>query len=114
RLAPASSLLLAGALNEPIVSAGIAAFLIGFGAYLTVDYVRATRVRPSRFDALLLGAGTVLTVSALLFRGLPIDPNAAVALPVLSVLPFAGATSSLVRGPPRILLALATGIRVIC
>ena len=112
-LAASTSLLLAGALNEPIVSAGIAAFLIGFGAYLTVDYVRATRVRPSRFDALLLGAGTVLTVSALLFRGLPIDANAAVALPVLSVLPFAGATRSLVRGPHRILLAIASGIPII-
>src|SRR5207245_1121258 len=112
-LAASTSLLLAGALNEPLVSAGIAAFLIGFGAYLTVDYVRGTRVRPSRFDVLLLGAGTVLTVSALLFRGLPIDANAAVALPVLSVLPFAGATRSLVRGPHRILLAIASGIPII-
>src|SRR3989441_9228035 len=75
-LAASISLLLAGALNQPLVSAGIAAFLIGFGAYLTVDYVRGTRVRLPRFDALLLGAATVLTVSALFLRGLPIDANA--------------------------------------
>ena len=112
-LAASTSLLLAGALNQPLVSAGIAAFLIGFGAYLTVDYLRSARARPPRFDALLLGGGTVLTVSTLLLRGLPIDPNAAVVLPVLGVLPFAGATRSLVRGPHRILLAIASAIPII-
>src|SRR3989449_1022574 len=67
-LAASTSLLLAGALNQPLVSAGIAAFLIGFGAYLSWDYVRGTRAPPPRFDALFLGTGTVLTVSALLLR----------------------------------------------
>src|SRR5439155_16977970 len=112
-LAASTSLLLAGALNQPLVSAGIAAFLIGFGAYLTVDYLRSARARPPRIDALLLGGGTVLTVSTLLLRGLPIDSNAAVAVPVLGVLPFAGATRSLVHGPHRILLAIASAIPII-
>ena len=112
-LAASTSLLLAGALNQPLVSAGIAAFLIGFGAYLSWDYVRGTRAPPPRFDALFLGTGTVLTVSALLLRGLPIDASTAVALPVLGVLPFAGATRGLVRGPHRILLAIASAIPII-
>src|SRR2546427_2271693 len=112
-LAASTSLILAGALNQPLVSAGIAGFLIGFGAFLTVDYVRGARVRPPRFDALLLVAGTILTVSALLLRGLPIDANTAVALPVVGALAFAGATRSLVRGPHRILLAIASAIPII-
>jgi len=112
-LAASTSLLLAGALNQPLVSAGIAAFLIGFGAYLSWDYVRGARALPPRFDALFLGTGTVLTVSALLLRGLPIDASTAVALPVLGVLPFARATRGLVRGPHRILLAIASAIPII-
>src|SRR5207245_4901398 len=109
-LAASTSLILAGALNQPLVSAGIAAFLIGFVALLTVDYVRGVRVRPPRFDALLLVAGTILTVSAPLLRGLPIDANTAVAFPVVGALPFAGATRSLLRGLHRILLAIASAI----
>jgi len=112
-LAASTSLLLAGALNQPLVSAGIAAFLIGFGVYLTVDYVRGARARPPRFDGLLLGAGTALAVSALLLRGLPIDADTAVALTVVGALPFAGATRGLVRGPQRILLAIASAIPII-
>src|SRR3989440_519211 len=112
-LAASTSLLLAGALNQRIVAARLAALRVGFGAYLTVDYLRSARARPPRFDALLLGGGTVLTVSTLLLRGSPIDPNAAVVLPVLGVLPFAGATRSLVRGPHRILLAIASATPII-
>jgi len=112
-LAASTSLLLAGALNQPLVSAGIAAFLIGFGAYLAVEHVRGAHGQPPRFDALLLGAGTVLALSALLLRGLPIDANTAVALPVVGALPFAVATRSLVRSPHRILLAIASAIPII-
>src|SRR5207247_4165569 len=61
-LAASTSLLLAGALNQPLVSAGIAAFLIGFGAYLSWDYVRAARAPPPRFDALFLATGPLHTV----------------------------------------------------
>ncbi len=111
-LAASASLLLAGALNQPLVSAGIAAFLIGFALYLTGDYVRGAGSQPPRFGGMLLGAGTVLTVSALLLRSLPIDPNTAVGLTVVGVLPFAGATRSLVRGPHRILLAIASAIPI--
>src|SRR3989475_710544 len=112
-LAASTSLLLAGALNQPLVSAGIAAFLIGFGAYLSWDYVRAARAPPPRFDALFLGTGTVLTVSALLLRGLPIDASTAVAPPVPRGLPFSRATRGLVRRPHRILLAISSAIPII-
>ena len=112
-LAASTSLLLAGALNQPLVSAGIAAFLIGLGAYLTVEYLRGAGGPPPRFDALLLGTGIVLTVSALLLRGFSIDANTAVALPIVGILPFAGATRTLVRGPHRILLAIACTIPII-
>jgi len=95
------------------VSAGIAAFLIGFALYLTGDYIRGAGAPPSRVDGVLLGAGTVLTVSSLFLRSLPIDADTAVGLTVLGVLPFAGATRSLVRGPHRILLAIASAIPII-
>src|SRR5437899_4356995 len=70
-LAASRGLIFAEDLDPALVGAGIAAFLIGFGAFLTVDSVRGARVRPPRFDALLLVAGTILTVSAPLLRGLP-------------------------------------------
>ncbi len=111
-LAASTSLLLAGALSQPLVSAGIAGFLIGFGVYLAAEYVRGGGARPALLDGLLLGAGTSLLVSALFLRSLQIDANIAVGLTVIAVPPFAGATRRLVRGPHRILLAIAGAIAV--
>ncbi len=112
-LAASTSLLLAGALNQPIVGGGIAAFLIGFSVFLTAQYVRGTGNRLPRSDGLLLGAGTTLILSALILRSLPIDTNTAVGLSIVGVLSFAAATRKLVRGPHRILLAVASAVPVI-
>ncbi|TLZ86350.1 MAG: hypothetical protein E6K01_09695, partial [Methanobacteriota archaeon] len=100
-LAASTSLLLAGVLNQPLVSGGIAAFLIGLSAYLAAEYVRSRSPRPPRFDGALLAAGSILARSALLLRGLPLDANAAVVLTLVGIIPFAGATRSLVGGPHR-------------
>src|SRR5438876_10393818 len=100
-LAASRCLLVAGALNQPLVSAGIAAFLIGLGPYLTVEYLRGAGGPPPRFDALPLGTGIVLTVSALLLRGFSIDANTAAALPIVGLLPVAAATRTLARAPHR-------------
>src|SRR2546427_164293 len=94
-LAASTSLLLAGVLNQPLVSGGIAAFLIGLSAYLAAEYVRSRSPRPPGFDGALLAAGSILALSALLPRGLPLDANAAVALTLAAIIPFAGATRSL-------------------
>jgi len=112
-LAASTSLLLAGVLNQPLVSGGIAAFLIGLSAYLAAEYVRSRSPRPPGFDGALLAAGSILALSALLPRGLPLDANAAVGLTLVGIIPFAGATRSLVGGPHRILLAIASAVPII-
>lgn len=112
-LAASTSLLLAGVLNQPLVSGGIAAFLIGLIAYLAAEDVRSRSPRPPRFDGALLSAGSVLALSAVLLRGLPVGSNAAVGLALVSTLPFAGATRNVVGGPHRILLALASSVAIV-
>jgi len=112
-LAASTSLLLAGALNQPFVSGGIAAFLIGLSACLAAGYIRSRSPRPPRFDGALLAAGSILVLSAVLLRGLPLDANAAVGLTLVGILPFAGATRNLVGGPHRILLAIASAVPII-
>ena len=112
-LAASTSLLLAGVLDQPLVSAGIAAFLIGLSAYLAAEYVRSRSPKPPRFDGALLAAGSILALSALLLRGLPLDASAAIGLTLVGILPFAGATRNLVGGPHRILLAIASAVPVI-
>ena len=112
-LAASTSLLLAGVLNQPLVSGGIAAFLVGLSAYLAAEYVRSRSPGPPRFDGALLAAGSILAISAVLLRGLPLDANAAVGLTLVGMLPFAGATRNLVWGPHRILLAIASAVPII-
>ena len=112
-LAAATSLLLAGMLNQPLVSAGIAAFLVALGAFLAAEYVRGGNPRPPRFDGALLSAGSILTLGAVLSRGLPLDANAAVGLTVVGIVPFAAATRRLVGGPHRILLAIAGAVPIV-
>jgi len=112
-LAASTSLLLAGVLNQPLVSGGIAAFLIGLSAYLAAEYVRSGSPRPPRFDGALLAAASILAFSAVLLHGQPIDANVAVGFTLVSIPPFAGATRNLVGGRHRILLAIASAVPII-
>ncbi|HLQ42785.1 MAG TPA: tetratricopeptide repeat protein, partial [Thermoplasmata archaeon] len=112
-LAASTSLLLAGVLNQPFVSVGIAAFLIGLSLYLAAEYVRSESPGPPRFGGALLAAGSILAFSAVLLHGQPIDANVAVGLTLVSIPPFAGATRNLVGGRHRILLAIASAVPII-
>jgi hypothetical protein len=109
-LAAGASLLLAGSLGQRLVSGGLGAFLIGFGAYLTTQQLRGGGTRPSILDGLLLAVGAVVgIVVPLLHRILP-SSTLAVGLAVAGAIPLSWATRRLLRGPQRILLALASSI----
>src|SRR5437879_13686239 len=68
---------------------------------------------PPWCDGALVAARSILVLSAVLLRGLPLDANAAVGLTLVGILPFAGATRNLVGGPHRILLAIASAVPII-
>src|SRR5437879_12678561 len=68
---------------------------------------------PPWCDGALVAARSILVLSAVLLRGLPLDASAAIGLTLVGILPFAGATRNLVGGPHRILLAIASAVPVI-
>ncbi len=112
-LAAGASLLLAGALGQRLVSAGIAAFLVGVIAYITAGYVRSRGPQPGGLEGVLLGAGVLLGLAVLPPRGIASGTTAAVAVAAAAAVPFAAATRRLLEGPQRILLAITAGIPVV-
>jgi len=110
-LAGAAGLLLAGIMGQGFVSAGIAIFLAGLGAYVSIELLRRAIPRPSRFDGILLvvGIGLGLTAPAL-HRATTVGATAFVLGAALS---FAWITRRLLRAPHRILLAIGSAIPLI-
>ena len=109
-LAAAAGLLLAGALAQPLVSAGIALVLIVIAAYQSLPFLRRTTARPSRLDAILLAAGILCGLSAAIFRTSSV--TAVTALAVAAAIPFAWVTRELLRSPHRAWLAIAAAIPI--
>ncbi|MGI0148614.1 MAG: tetratricopeptide repeat protein [Thermoplasmata archaeon] len=110
-LATAAGLLLAGAMAQGLVSGGIAIFLAGLGAYLSIELLRGAIPRPSRSDGILLAAGIGLGLSAPALRG---ETNlGATALALAAAFTFAWTSRRLLRTPRRVLLAIASAVPLI-
>jgi tetratricopeptide (TPR) repeat protein len=109
-LAAAASLLLAGALRQPLVTAGIAAVLIGLATYQFIAFVWKHVARPVPLDMSLLACGVLSGLAATVFRAGPVFAVTALALG--AALPFAAATRRLLRKPGRALLAVASAIPI--
>jgi cytochrome c-type biogenesis protein CcmH/NrfG len=105
-LAAAAGLFLATALGQRLVSAGIAAVLIGLCARETFGFLRGTTPRPSLAEVLLLAAGSGAAIGAVILQ------DAAVLVPAVfastAALPFGEATRRLLRSSKRIWLAIAS------
>jgi len=112
-VAAAASLLLAGALGQRLVSAGIAAFIVSLISFVTVEYVRGRGRWPGRLDGVLLAAGIVLGLAVWPVGRVAPGPTAAVGVAVSAAVPLALATRRLLKSPQRILLAIAAGIPVV-
>jgi len=112
-VAAAASLLLAGALGQRLVSAGIAAFLIGLIAFVAVEYVRGRGHWTGWLDGVLLAAGVLLGLAVWPVGRVASGPTGAVGVAVAAAVPFAMATRRLLKSPQRILLAIAAGIPVV-
>jgi tetratricopeptide (TPR) repeat protein len=110
-LAASASLLLAGRLDQPLVSAGIAMVLAGLVIYQIIAFLHAKIPRPGLLEALLLGAGSLCGLAALGFRGNP--ANIVIGIGAAAAFPFAWATRQLLRTPQRVLLAVASAIPMI-
>src|SRR5438309_822057 len=109
-LAAAVGLMLAGALGQPLVSAGIATVLIGIAAYQSIAFPRRNTAAPPRFDAFLLVAGILLGLGAAIFRNGPSTEVTALAL--AAAFPFSWATRRLLRSPHRAWLAIAAAVPI--
>jgi Flp pilus assembly protein TadD len=112
-VAAACGLLLAGALFQNLTSAGIAAFLVGLVAYLSVAFLRHHEAWPARTDGILLAAGVVFGVSVPLLRETTIGPPLAVGLALVAASVFAWDTRRILKGPRRILLAICSAVPLI-
>jgi tetratricopeptide (TPR) repeat protein len=109
-LAAAAGLFLATALGQLLVSAGIAAVLIGLCARESFGFLRSANPRPSLAEALLLAAGSFAGIGAVIFREAPVLVPAVLALG--AALTFGEATRRLLRSPKRIWLAVASALPI--
>src|SRR5437016_5944221 len=105
-LAAATSLLLAGVLNQHLVSLGIAAVLLGIGAFQSATFLRSRTARPNHREMGLLVGGALIGLAGAILRDSPVVLATALALG--AGLPFGVATSWILRKPYRALLAIAT------
>jgi tetratricopeptide (TPR) repeat protein len=105
-LAGAASLLLAGILNQHLVGMGIAAGLIGIGAFQSVTFLRSGATRPNPLEVGLLVGGPLCGLAAVILRDGP--DVVATALAALAALPYGAATRSVLRKPYRAVLATAS------
>jgi len=112
-LAGAAGLLLAGALGQRPVSAGIAAFLTGLAAYVSAGLLRRRTARPGILDTGLLTAGVLLGLAVIAIRGAAGGAFAEIGLAVAGAIPFAWATRRLLRQPQRVLLAIGGAIPLV-
>lgn len=109
-LAAAAGLFLATALGQRLVSAGIAAVLIGLCARESFGFLRGTNPSPTRAETLLLIAGSVAAIGAVILRESSVLVPAVLAL--TAALAFVEATRRLLRSPRRIWLAVASAIPI--
>ncbi len=110
-LASAAGLLLAGMLDQRLVSAGIAIFLIGVCGYASIGFFRRNVTGPSLGEEALLVAGASLALVAVAARGAP--ALGATLLALAAAFPFAWATRRLLRTPQRALLAMASAVPIV-
>jgi tetratricopeptide (TPR) repeat protein len=110
-LAAAAGLFLATALGQRLVSAGIAAVLIGLCARESFEFLRGTSPRPSLVHVLLLAAGSSAGIGAVILRESPVLIPAILAL--ATAIAFGEATRRLLRSPQRIWLAVASAIPIV-
>src|SRR6266550_4318053 len=82
-LAAATSLLLAGVLNQHLVSLGIAAVLLGIGAFQSAGFLRSRTARPNRREIGLLVGGALIGLAGAILRDSP------ALLAIASVVPIA-------------------------
>src|SRR5205823_365106 len=82
----ASSLLLAGVLNQHLVSLGIAVVLLGIGAFQSAGLLRSRMARPNHRETGLLADGALIGLAAAILREGPVI--LATALAVGAALPF--------------------------
>lgn len=111
-LAGAAGLLLAGIMGQSLVSAGIAIFLAGLGAYLSIHLLRGAIPRPSRSDGILLVVGISLGLGTAALHG-GTTTVGATALALGASFCFAWLTRRLLRAPQRILIAIGSAIPLI-
>jgi tetratricopeptide (TPR) repeat protein len=109
-LAAAAGLFLATALGQRLVSAGIAAVLIGLCARESFGFLRGTNPRPSLAEALLLAAGGFAATGAVVLQEAPI--LVPVVFASTAALQFGEATRRLLRSPKRIWLAVASALPI--
>lgn len=106
-LAGGAGLLLAGALGQRPVSAGIAVFLTGFAAYVLAGFLRRRTAWPPIPDRALLIAGAFLGLLVPAIQWTSAGMSGAVAVAAAAVVPLGWATRRLLREPQRVLLAVA-------
>ncbi len=109
-LAGAASLLLAGVLNQHLVSLGIAVVLLGIGAFQSAGLLRSGTARPNHREIGLLAGGALIGLAAAILREGPVI--LATALAVGAALPFGAATSWMLRKPYRALLAITSVVPI--
>ena len=110
-LAGAAGLLLAGIMGQNLVSAGIAIFLAGLAAYLSIELFRGAIPRPSGSDGILLVVGISLGLGAPALQGE--TTIGATGLALGAAFSFAWITRRLLRAPQRVLLAIGSAIPLI-
>src|SRR5438046_1600963 len=74
-LAGAASLLLAGVLNQHLVSLGIAVVLLGIGAFQSAGLLRSGTARTNHREIGLLAGGALIGLAAALLREGPVIPR---------------------------------------
>jgi len=109
-LAAATSLLLSGVLNQHLVSLGIAAVLLGIGAFQSAGFLRSRTARPNHREMGLLLGGALIGLAGAILRDSPVVLATALALG--AGLPFGAATSWILRKPYRALLAIASVVPI--
>lgn len=112
-LAGGAGLLLAAALAQTMIVAGIAAFLSGLLAYAAPLILRA-RIRVAWRDAGLLAAAVALGLGVPILHLASVDSGTAgILFGVGSAIPFAWASRRLLGGPARVVVALASAVPLI-
>ena len=110
-LAAAAGLILAVALGQHWVSAGIAALLVGLCIHESLGFVRGPRPRMGLVETLLLAGGISAGIGVVLLRNDSIVIAALLACAAVAA--FGEVTRRTLRSPQRVLLAVGSALPIV-